>query len=94
MNDSKSKAVELLGVLPGSPSEKAGLKQGDKVLSIDGLPISTIFECIDAISNRKGDMCVCVLRGAEIKDIIIPMSKSIVSEVPAFMNPNTSGDCN
>jgi S1-C subfamily serine protease len=32
--------VVILGVLPGSPGEAAGLRSGDVVLAVDGVPVS------------------------------------------------------
>jgi S1-C subfamily serine protease len=48
--------VVIAGVMPGSPSEKAGLQQGDLVLSADGREIHERRALYDAInSHRPGE---------------------------------------
>jgi serine protease Do len=48
--------VVITGVMPGSPGEKAGLQQGDLVLSADGREIHERRALYDAInSHRPGD---------------------------------------
>jgi len=40
-------------VEPGSPADKAGIKTGDVILSMDGTPVSTIGELTARVSARK-----------------------------------------
>jgi len=47
----------VLGLVPGSPAEKAGLRQGDQILAIDAVPLEeglTPWETTERIS-RSGD---------------------------------------
>jgi serine protease Do len=37
------RGVLVAGVLPGSPAERAGLKPGDRVIAVDGAPVSARF---------------------------------------------------
>ena len=53
--------VAILSIAPGSPAQKAGLRAGDVVLSIDGYPLATpdktsdrISELIDRIKSNRG----------------------------------------
>jgi regulator of sigma E protease len=39
-------------VAPGSPSERAGLKPGDKFISYDGVPIQSWYQVTDLITQR------------------------------------------
>jgi regulator of sigma E protease len=41
-------------VLPGSPAEKAGLKTGDIIQSIDGEPVSTSIALVEMVNGSKG----------------------------------------
>ena len=51
-------------VSPDSPAEKAGLKPGDKVLSIDGTPIETWTAMSDQVSLSGGKpIAIEILRG-------------------------------
>ncbi len=52
--------------LPKQPADKAGLKKGDRILSIDGEPIENWRSMFDKISNSKGKtLAFEILRGEE-----------------------------
>lgn len=53
-----SNTVLVMGVLTGSPAEKAGLKAGDSILSIDNTPISgeTLEEVVTKIRGVEGSV--------------------------------------
>ena len=42
------------GVFPGYPAEKAGLKEGDKVISVNGTAIATWIELAESIKTSEG----------------------------------------
>lgn len=44
--------IEILEVIPGSPSEKAGLKNGDIILALDGEPIQSLPQFTHAVRLR------------------------------------------
>jgi serine protease Do len=66
--------VIIAGVMPGSPSEKAGLKQGDMVLAVDGREISDrrmLYELIN--SHRPGEaVSLKILRNNQIRLFQVP----------------------
>ena len=47
--------VCAIGVIPGSPAEKAGLKEYDKILKINGKPLTTVKDFINTVKNGNGD---------------------------------------
>lgn len=66
--------VVIAGVMPGSPCEKAGLRQGDLVLSADGLDIherKTLYQIIN--SHRPGERVqLRILRNNQVHNVEIP----------------------
>ncbi|MFM1847006.1 MAG: hypothetical protein RL417_480 [Pseudomonadota bacterium] len=53
-------------VVPAYPAEKAGLKPGDIVRSIDGVPVSTLVELAERVAGSGGrEMAFVVERGGE-----------------------------
>lgn len=49
-----STAARIGGVVAGSPAQKAGLKAGDTVLSIDGKPINSWIELAQTVHDGTG----------------------------------------
>lgn len=66
--------VVIAGLMPGAPGEKAGLKQGDVVLAVDGCEISerrTLYKAL--CSRRPGDrLNFTILRNNQVQSIEIP----------------------
>ena len=62
-----SAGVEVTEVTPGSAAETAGLQVGDRILSIDGAPVSQFDELAGLVVARQpGDVVVLdVVRGGE-----------------------------
>lgn len=63
--------VVIAGVMPGSPSEKAGLRQGDLVLSADGHEIHERKALYEAItSHRPGERIqLRVMRNNQVHEV-------------------------
>jgi S1-C subfamily serine protease len=66
--------VVIAGVMPGSPSEKAGLKQGDLVLTVDGNDVRERRALYDAVNNHPpGDVVnLRILRNNQVQQFAIP----------------------
>jgi S1-C subfamily serine protease len=54
--------VAIVGVLPGSPSERAGIRYGDVLLEVNGKRVRTFEDYVVAKSIRDGGMDVVVFR--------------------------------
>jgi S1-C subfamily serine protease len=69
--------VVIAGVMPESPCEKAGLRQGDVVLSADGREISERRALYQAVqSHRPGELLnLKVLRENRVRQIAVPVIK-------------------
>jgi len=66
--------VVIAGVMPGGPGEKAGLQQGDLVLSIDGRDINERRVLYDSLGNHKPgeQISLKVLRNNRVYQVDIP----------------------
>ena len=65
--------VVIAGVMPGSPGEKAGIRQGDLVLSADGLEIHERKALYEAINrHRPGEQIrLKIMRNNQVHDLAI-----------------------
>jgi S1-C subfamily serine protease len=65
--------IELTEVLPGKPAARAGLRNGDILLSLDGTPVHTVDEVhrLLGASSIGRPMACKVLRGAELIDVTV-----------------------
>jgi S1-C subfamily serine protease len=66
--------VVIAGVMPGGPGEKAGLQQGDLVISIDGNDVNDRRLLYDALRNRRPgeNINLKVLRDNRVYQVEIP----------------------
>ncbi len=56
----------LASINPGSPAEQAGLKAGDRVVALDGVPLKSFQEFSRGVASRAGQVIrLDVLRGGE-----------------------------
>ncbi len=69
----------VVGPLPGSPAEKAGVKAGDLIDTIDGKPLrnSPYWQIKAALEGPEGSSCeIGVFRGGDEKRINIPVTRA------------------
>ncbi len=69
----------VVGPLPGSPAEKAGVKAGDLIDSIDGKPLrnAPVWKIKAALEGPEGSSCELVLfHGGDEKRVTIPVTRA------------------
>ena len=69
----------VVGPLPGSPAEKAGVKPGDLIDSIDGQPLrnAPVWKIKAALEGPEGSSCELVLfRGGDEKRVTLPVGRA------------------
>jgi S1-C subfamily serine protease len=50
--EAPGKGLEILKILPNSPAAKAGLRKGDMLYRLDGMPVSSLEEVHRAFSSK------------------------------------------
>ncbi len=63
--------VQFRAAIPGSPAAKAGMKKGDIILSVNGVPTPTFTDYIAATENRTNFQKMDVLRDNEVIEITL-----------------------
>jgi len=59
-------ATTRISVMPGEPADKAGLKDGDIIYSVDGQKVKTWDEVVNLISQKPGqNVAIVVLRNGK-----------------------------
>ena len=70
--------VLINSVSSGSPAATAGLKAGDVVTRIDGVPVRSGFVLFEAVKNKNGsDLTLTVVRDRKTKTITVTPQKMI-----------------
>ncbi len=84
--------AKIGGISQGLPAEKAGLKKGDAVLSIDGVPVSTWEELATLIRKSEGkEIALRVKRNEEIFDFRVKPELSKENVKPGEKAPYVIG---
>ncbi len=68
------RASAVSTVIPDSPAEKAGLRSGDVITSVDGVPVTQWYEMVDLIRVRPGmETTVSWTRNGQLHEVgVIP----------------------
>jgi carboxyl-terminal processing protease len=69
----------VVGPLPGSPAEKAGIKAGDLIDSIDGKPLrnAPAWKIKAALEGPEGSSCeLALFRGGDEKRLTVPVTRA------------------
>ena len=68
----KENSLTIIDLQEKMPAEKAGLKEGDKIISLDGKPVKALGEMIDSLEVTKDKpITLTVLRNDEQKTFTI-----------------------
>src|SRR6185295_13526982 len=63
---------DIEAVLPGSPADLAGIKQGDRVLRVNDRDVPTNTELLEQIQKSNGkSLTLDLRRGDQIKTLIV-----------------------
>lgn len=66
-----NKGAVVLGLLPGSIAEQAGIKKGDCIVAVDNQAVQTLADFVEIIGHRSDDVSIDLIRGNEFKTIVL-----------------------
>jgi len=68
----KEKKVTITDLQPGKPAEKAGLKEGDQIIALDGKPVPALAAMVESLEVTKDQpIQITVLRDGEQKTFTV-----------------------
>jgi regulator of sigma E protease len=68
----KEKTVTITDLQPDMPAEKAGLKEGDQILALDGQPVTALAQMVEALEITKDKpITLTVLRAGQQKTFTV-----------------------
>jgi regulator of sigma E protease len=71
---------DISRVIGGTPAQASGLKDGDRIIAIDGKQVGYWLQIVNLIENSEGQMMITVERGSEILTLSVtpdPATKRI-----------------
>ena len=73
--DHRRKRVSAVGIVPGGPASKAGLKPGDLITAVNGKPVSSVDQFVGTVATyAPGDtVTFTVKRGGQTKQIKVTL---------------------
>jgi carboxyl-terminal processing protease len=74
----------VLGVLPGSPAERSGLREGDRILSVDGKSLKglKLVDIVQILRGREGEsVSLSVLHDAQVSSKTIRRERVVWDSV-------------
>lgn len=89
--DTETQGIKVLGIMPGSPAEDAGMKSGDIILKVDDMyvNIDTYMDAVDAIKGEKDTTVkLSVYRGEELLEMEISRAEITENNVSSDIIDN------
>jgi carboxyl-terminal processing protease len=86
--------TDVVGTIPGSPAEKAGILEGDKIVTVDGKLFKgmTIRDVVSVIRGKAGEpVTLSILRADKLLSFTITRAPIAYSPVHHFMLPGGVG---
>lgn len=83
MSASQFEGIPVRFCLPGSPAERAGVREGDRLLIVNGLRMGNIMDFVEARGRDSKRISLTLLRGNAIHDMEFAFDEpTSVSEPP------------
>ena len=73
--------LRFQGAVPGSPADKAGMKIGDLIISVNGIPTPDHNAYIEAIADRGTTQKMDIIRNGQLIEMTLELpTKSLVQD--------------
>ncbi|MFO0578322.1 MAG: S41 family peptidase [Polyangia bacterium] len=92
--DEPSGTSDVVNVIPGSPAERAGVRDGDKILTVAGKSYKgkTLRDVVADIRGPVGEtVALSILRGTEVRTFTIKRERLTYETVTSMMLPGDVG---
>jgi regulator of sigma E protease len=68
----KENTVTITDLVSGMPADKAGLKEGDQILAVDGKPVPALASMVESLKiTKEKPIAITVLRGGHEKTVTV-----------------------
>ena len=69
--------IPVHGTLPGSPADRAGIRYGDVLLLVDGMPTPTWDDYLEVRRNSGASLELRLFRDGEELDVTLELDKTL-----------------
>lgn len=83
MSAAQFTGIPVSFLLPGSPAERAGVRQGDRLLFVNGVRMDSLDDFLTARAKDPRGMSMTLQRGNEIHDMSIRFDFDERTPMPA-----------
>ena len=78
--------LPILGTRPGGPAERVGIRYGDILLTVNGMPTPDWSSYLTARESRPNEMEVAIFRNGEELTFLLVLDKSERLDPVAVLN--------
>lgn len=86
----KFEGIPVWFCFPGSPAERAGVREGDRLLSVNGVRMGSVFDYVAARARDSSRITLTLLRGNSVHDVTVELDASY--QVPPEALPDAEGE--
>jgi predicted metalloprotease with PDZ domain len=72
----KFEGIPVWFCFPGSPAERAGVREGDRLISVNGMRMGTVFDYVEARRLDAHKITLTVMRGNSVHDLTVELDGS------------------
>lgn len=82
MSASQFEGIPVRFCFPGSPAERAGVREGDRLLIVNGIRMGSIMDFVEARARDAKRISLTLIRGNAIHDMVFDFDEPADEETP------------